>query len=112
MTNPPRRRPGIRQKGHTMEKHLEYLRAVTDHIDAIFRSTSGARCACQLMDETYIAALKYPTLTRDNHGAMLRPGSLYMVITCANGYAYYVDVTGDSILTACAEVMTFASSKL
>lgn len=82
------------------------------HLDHLLHAASGAHAEYLTMTEAYINSLSCPYLTRDNHGAQLRPEVDYIVIICPNKCRYYVNVDGDSILTACAEALTFASGKL
>ena len=95
-----------------MDKHTSNLHFAAAQIDELILRTSGARCGYRVMDDEYIAALPYPQLVRDNNGNPLIPGDRYMIITCANGYRYHVNISGDSVLTACAEVFQFISGKL
>ena len=95
-----------------MDKHTHNLYFAAMQIDTLIQQTSGARCGYRIMDDEYISSLPYPQLVRDNNGNPLIPGDQYMIITCANGYLYYVNITGDSVLTACAEVFQLIQNKL
>lgn len=81
-------------------------------IDAILSATAKARCRYLVMTQEYMAALPFPALCHDNRGNPLLIGDAYMVITCENGHKYYVNVTADSPLTACAETFAFVQYKL
>jgi hypothetical protein len=54
---------------------------------------------------------QFPELIRDNHGNILFPGELYVIVTCENDHRYYVNITGLSVLSACAEVLNFIQYK-
>ena len=94
------------------DEHAENLHFAAHQIDELIQRTSGAHCRYFVMDDEYMSNLAYPELSRDNNGNQLIPGDQYMVITCANGYKYYVNISGDSVLTACAETFQFISGKL
>lgn len=81
-------------------------------ISSLIDMLSKAKCEYLVMDEAYIASLEYPDLASDNHGDPLCLGDAYMVITCANGYKYYINVTADSPYAACAEVFNFIQHRL
>ena len=95
-----------------MDKHTQNLTFAAQHIDTLIQRTSGARCRYIVMDDQYMSDLACVQLACDNNGNRLVTGNEYMIITCANGYRYYVDITWDSVLTACSEVFRFISSKL
>lgn len=82
------------------------------HLDSLLSAASGAHAEYIPMTAEYIEGLRYPTLAHDNHGARLQPGVEYITIICPNKYRYYVDVDGDSLLTACAEAINLAARKL
>lgn len=81
-------------------------------IDSLLKTLSKARCEYRIMDAAYIGSLDHPSLASDNHGEPLLIGDAYMVITCANGYKYYINVTADSPYAACAEVFNFIQHRL
>lgn len=81
---------------------------ITELLDWIYR----AKCEYYIMDDEYLSQLAYPELSHDNHGNRLIKGCAYMIITVSNGYKYYVNVTADSVLTACAEVFNFIQNKI
>ena len=92
--------------------HEQLMQRVAQQISAILDATSKAKCQYIIMDEAYYGNLAIPQLSQDNRGHQLCVGDAYMVITCANGYMYYVNVSADSALTACAEVFQFVQYKL
>ncbi|MBQ7052336.1 MAG: hypothetical protein IJN79_06030 [Clostridia bacterium] len=94
-----------------MDKHIQNLHFAAHQIDALIQRTSGAHCRYFVMDDEYLSNLAYPELSRDNNGNRLMAGDQYMIITCANGYLYYVNISGDSVLTACAEVFQLIQNK-
>ena len=94
-----------------MDKHTQNLHFAAHQIDALTQRTSGAHCRYFVMDDEYLSNLAYPELSRDNNGNRLMAGDQYMIITCANGYLYYVNISGDSVLTACAEVFQLIQNK-
>lgn len=81
-------------------------------IDGLLNHQSKAHCEYLVMDETYMGTLVIPEFARDSRGNPLLIGDQYMVVTCANGYKYYINVTADSVLAACAEVFNFIQHKL
>lgn len=82
-------------------------RKITELIDGLCK----AKCEYRIMDDNYIGLLPIPQLSQDNHGHCLVAGDAYMIITCSNGYKYYINVTADSVLTACSEVFDFIKNK-
>ncbi|MBE5799366.1 MAG: hypothetical protein E7321_05375 [Clostridiales bacterium] len=82
------------------------------HCSAILQAASGANVEHLHMTAEYLSGFRFPELLHDNRDNPLLPGDDYLVITCRNGYQYYVNVTADSALTACAELFAFASRKL
>lgn len=65
------------------------------------------------MRAEYVPALQTDHLTEAERRVhpSIAYGKEYVIITCANGYRYFVCVEMDSVMTMCAEVMTFASYK-
>lgn len=80
-------------------------------ISMILQQEKDMRCEYATMTAEYIQGLRFPELVRDNRGNYLIPGDAYMIVTCSNGYKYYVNVSGDSVVTACAEVLDFIQYK-
>ena len=95
-----------------MEKHMQLMHHAASYIDSIILATSNARCRFAVMDESYISGFRFPDLVRDNNGNRLIPGDYYMIVTCANGYTYHINVSGDSVVTACAETFDFLQCKI
>lgn len=83
-----------------------------NHLDSLLFAASGAHAEYIPMTAEYIASLPHPALVHDNHGAQLQPGVEYIAIICPNKHRYYVNVDGDSLLTACAEAINLAARKL
>lgn len=82
---------------------------VAKKINDIIQPTCEATCEAILLD----AGAFENVLNADRDiGQHLCLGEIYMVITCENGYKYYVNVTGDSILAAFAEVFDLIQYKL
>ncbi len=94
------------------EQYNQQMTLAAQSISEIMQRVSGAHCAYLVMDDAYMSTLAMPQYSTDNRGNRLMIGDQYMVITCANGYRYYVNVSADSIMTACAEVFCFAQNKL
>ena len=80
-------------------------------VSLILQHEKGMTCHYFTMTAEYIQGLRFPQLVRDNRGNQLIPGDSYMIVTCSNGYKYYVNVSGDSVVTACAEVFDFIQYK-
>ena len=81
---------------------------IAKHISDLISLTSNATCEYKKMPSEEEGAEPF---TREN-GNVLYAGREYMVITCSNGYKYYVNVTADSPLAAAAETLELASYKL
>ena len=75
-----------------------------------YDTPEGKSCDFYVMDKTYYDSLN-PELVRDNRGNALVIGDWYVIVTCANGYKYFINVTGDSVMTMCAEVFNFIQYK-
>lgn len=43
--------------------------------------------------------LKYPELAIDTRGGRLIEGEEYIIVGCQNGHRYYINVTGDSLMS-------------
>lgn len=92
--------------------HHQKMYAAAQRIDELICDLSGAHCEYRVMDAAYVQTMTFPELTVDNRGNRLFVGDQYMVITCANACKYYVNVTADSVLAACAEVFGFIQHRL
>ena len=88
----------------------KYIEACSLMSEILYRN-GGKACYLTKMTQDYIDRLDFPELIRDNHGGRLLPGTLYVIVTCPNDYRYYVNVSGDSVLTMCAEVLNFIQGK-
>lgn len=95
-----------------LDKHTQQMLIAAKHMSALLSDIARAGCVYMIMDEAYLARLRYPELVRDSRGNRLILGNQYMTVICPNGYQYYINVTGDSVLTACDEVFHFISGKL
>ena len=82
-----------------------------DNMAMILMANKHMYCCYNIIDEEYINTFQYPELIRDNNGNRLIPGDEYVIITCQNGYNYHINVTGDSVVTMCAEVFNFIQNK-
>lgn len=80
-------------------------------ISMILIGEKHMRCEYATITADYIQGLRFPELVRDNRGNQLIPGDQYMIVTCDNSYKYYVNVSGDSVVTACAELLNFIQYK-
>ena len=81
-------------------------------ISMILLGEKGMRCEYATMTAEYVQGLRFPELVRDSRGNPLIPGDQYMIVTCRDGgYKYYVNVSGDSVVTACAELLNFIQHK-
>ena len=78
-----------------------------EHMTAILYTNKHMRCSMLHFDEDYLKQFKCPELIRDSKGCKLFPGNDYVVVTCENEYKYYINVSGDSIVTMCSEVFDF-----
>lgn len=93
-------------------KKLTQMRFVAKKISEILDWTSKAKCEYIVMNDDYLSTLALPQLACDSCGHNLIKDDEYMIITCSNGYKYYINVTADSVLAACAEVFNFIQNKL
>lgn len=82
-----------------------------DNMAMILMANKHMYCCFQTIDEDYINSFTFPDLIRDNRGNHLIPGDEYVIVTCQNGYRYHINVTGDSVVTMCAEVFDFIQNK-
>lgn len=92
------------------QNYLPYMNAA-DNMSLILQHEKGMNCRFYVMDKTYYGNLAYPQLSADNRGHSLVVGDWYVIVTCSNGYKYYVNVSGDSVVTMCAEVFDFIQNK-
>ena len=81
-------------------------------ISELLGGLSHARCEYLIMDAAHLNSPSLSELSCDNRGNRLIEGDAYMIVTCSNGCKYYINVTADSVLTACAEVFQFIQHKL
>ena len=95
-----------------MKAPQSQMEIATMKIDELLNHQSKAHCEYLVMDEAYMSTLAIPEFARDSRGNPLLIGDQYMVVTCSNGYKYYINVTADSVLAACAEVFNFIQHKL
>lgn len=93
------------------DPYLIRMHNAANQLDILLQQSSNARCEFFIMDEEHINSFTYPELVRCSRGNRLFVGHWYMILTAPNGYNYYVNVTGDSVLTACADTLNFASTK-
>lgn len=86
--------------------HFEELTYAMQKISLILRHNHFSGCEILRWDSA-------PNLQvlHDVNGYNLNPDDTYAVVICENGYRYYINITGDSILTACAEVLNFIQYK-
>lgn len=87
-----------------------YVQAAIN-MSIILQDEKCMSCAFYVMDKGYYSSLAYPQLSADNRGNQLAIGDWYVIITCANGHKYYVNVSHDSVITMCAEVFNFIQYK-
>lgn len=89
---------------------LPYMNA-TENISCILQREKGMTCVFYVMDKRYYDNLALPQFSADNRGNQLVIGDWYVIVTCSNGYPYYINVTADSVVTMCAEVFDFLQYK-
>ena len=95
-----------------IQNGLRKMYAVAAYIDDLLNALCQSHCEYRIMDSDFLESLTAPELACDNRGNRLVKGDAYMVVTAPNGYSYYINVTADSPLTACAEVFQFIQHKL
>lgn len=93
-----------------MVQYPQYHEAC-QNLSRILYDNKKMTCYLMRMTPEYIAELPHPEIVRDNNGDKLFPGYEYVVVVCENGYKYYVNVSGDSVITMCAEVFNFIQGK-
>lgn len=89
---------------------LPYLNAA-DYMSVILQCEKNMTCRFYIMTKAYYDKLSCPQLAADNHGHALVIGDWYVIVTCSNGYKYYINVSHDSVVTMCAEVFDFIKNK-
>lgn len=94
------------------DRHANLMQLAAQKITELIDKLYKAKCEYYVMDDEYLSLLAYHQLSCDNHGNNLFKGDAYMIITVSNGYKYYVNVTADSVLTACSEVFNFIQYKM
>lgn len=87
-----------------------YIYAATS-MSLILLNEKDMNCEFYVMDERYYNNLDHPELSADNRGNRLVIGDWYVIVTCSDGYKYYINVSHDSVLTMCAEVFDFIQHK-
>lgn len=90
--------------------YMPYMLAA-ENMNFILRREKGMTCAFYVMDKRYYNDLACPEFSADNRGNQLIIGDWYVIVTCSNGYKYYINVTCDSVITMCAEVFNFIQNK-
>ncbi len=90
--------------------YLPYMFAA-ENISLILQRGKNMTCVFYVMDARYYRNLARPELSADNRGHQLMIGDWYVIVTCSNGYKYYINVTRDSVVTMCAEVFDFIQNK-
>ena len=89
---------------------LPYMNAA-ENISCILQREKGMTCVFYVMDNRYYKNLALPQFSADNRGHQLVVGDWYVIVTCGDGYKYYINVTADSVVTMCAEVFDFLQYK-
>ena len=93
------------------DPYLIRMHNAANQLNILLQQSANVRCEFFIMDEEHIASFVYPELVRCSRGNRLFVGDWYMILTAPNGHNYYVNVTADSVLTACADTLNFASTK-
>lgn len=91
--------------------HIDKLDLAIRDISDILKNNGFKGCNLYQMEEAELKRYSFPELAVDSNGSRLIPGEWYVVIRCNNDYRYLVNVTGLSVLSACAEVLTFIQYK-
>ena len=89
---------------------LPYMNSA-ENISCILQREKGMTCVFYVMDKRYYENLALPQFSADNRGHQLVVGDWYVIVTCGNGYKYYINVTADSVVSMCAEVFDFLQYK-
>lgn len=92
------------------KNYLPYQHAA-QNMSLILSQAKDMTCTFYVMDEHYYNNLAYPELSCDSRGNMLIVGDWYVIVRCANGCLYYINVSHDSVVTMCAEVFQFIQYK-
>lgn len=91
--------------------HIDKLDLAIRDISDILKNNSFKGCNLYQMEEAELKRYSFPELAVDSNDSRLIPGEWYVVIRCNNDYRYLVNVTGLSVLSACAEVLNFIQYK-
>ena len=102
----------LRENDPEVPEHVWKMYVAAAHIDDLLNALCQSHCEYRIMDGDSLEGLTAPELTCDNRGNRLVKDDAYMIVTCSNGCKYYINVTADSVLTACAEVFGFVQYKL
>ena len=81
------------------------------YLSQILHDNGFKGCHLYQWEKDDFKKFSFPDLLCDQKGNRLIPGDWYVIIRCVNDYLYFVNVSGDSVLTACAEVLIFAQNK-
>lgn len=92
-------------------ENMEKYHFAAMHMTDILTNEKKMACLFIVMNDGYLKSLECPELVRDSRGNQLFVGDWYVVITCHNGYRYFVNVTADSVTAMCAEVFGFIQNK-
>lgn len=80
-------------------------------ISKFIRNHGFEGCIVHEWKESDFEQFSFPELIHDSNGNSLVPGDLYAIVTCNNGYRYYINITGTSVLAACADVLEYIQHK-
>lgn len=87
--------------------HIDKLDLAIRDISDILRNNGFKSCEVLRWEESAPNMIAL----HDHNGCNLNPEDTYVVITCENDYHYYINITGSSVLSACAEVLSFIQYK-
>lgn len=91
--------------------HTEELNHAFTCISNFIQNHGFKGCCVHKWEESDFAQFTFPDLVVDSNGHHLIPGDLYVIVTCKNDYCYYINITGTSVLAACADVLEFLKHK-
>ena len=91
--------------------HIDKLDKAIRNISDILKNNGFKGCNLYQFTDNDLKHYSFPELAIDSNGSRLIPGEWYVFIRCNNDYRYCINVTGLSVLSACAEVLNFIQYK-
>jgi hypothetical protein len=87
------------------KQFIDYFMATVILSQILQNASDGKSCRFMILTQEEYETFEHPEIMHSTRGHNLLVGDWYVVVTCRNGYKYYVNVTADSIITMCIEVL-------